>query len=126
MILLDRAGRRLARWLNTPRHAESRAATTKPGRLARTLRPGDVLLVEGSSRISAAIKYLTQSSWSHAVLCIAPPVPHAGPGEEPSVLLEAVPEGLHGLLKGLDVQRGVGHVCGRSGRRLLGDDHRVP
>lgn len=95
MILLDGVGRRLARWLNTPRHAESRVATTKPGRLAHALRPGDVLLVEGSSRISAAIKYLTQSSWSHAVLCIAPPVPEAEPGAEPSVLLEAdVSEGV--------------------------------
>jgi hypothetical protein len=95
MIFLDRFGRRLARWLNTPRHAESRVATTKPGQLARSLQPGDVLLIEGSSRISAAIKYLTQSSWSHSVLCIAPPVPGAEPGEEPSVLLEAdVSEGV--------------------------------
>ena len=34
------------------------------------LRPGDVLLVEGRSRISAAIKYLTQSTWSHAALYV--------------------------------------------------------
>ena len=30
------------------------------------LLPGDVLLVEGDTRISNAIKYLTQSTWSHA------------------------------------------------------------
>lgn len=34
--------------------------------LAGTLLPGDVLLVEGNTRLSAAIKYLTHSTWSHA------------------------------------------------------------
>jgi hypothetical protein len=34
------------------------------------LRPGDVLLVEGKQRFSTAIKYLTQSNWSHAALYI--------------------------------------------------------
>ena len=34
------------------------------------LQPGDVLLVEGNSRVSVAIKYLTQSTWSHAALYI--------------------------------------------------------
>ncbi len=32
--------------------------------------PGDVILVEGSTRISTAIKYLTQSTWSHAALVV--------------------------------------------------------
>lgn len=36
-----------------------------------TLRKGDVLLVEGSNRISTAVKYLTQSTWSRAALCVA-------------------------------------------------------
>ncbi len=95
MIVLDRLGRRLARWLNAPRPSERRVGTTYPGLLARTIRPGDVLLVEGSSRISAAIKYLTQSSWSHATLCIAPPVLGAAAGHEPPILLEVdVSEGV--------------------------------
>lgn len=34
--------------------------------LEACLKPGDVLLVEGNQRISSAIKYLTQSTWSHA------------------------------------------------------------
>jgi hypothetical protein len=38
--------------------------------LRRTLRKGDVLLVEGDQRISAVIRYLTQSSWSHAALYV--------------------------------------------------------
>jgi len=42
--------------------------------LAHLLRKADVILVEGHLRISAVIKYLTQSTWSHAVL-------YAGDGE---------------------------------------------
>ncbi len=38
--------------------------------LRQTLRPGDVLLIEGSQRISEVIKYLTQSSWSHVALYV--------------------------------------------------------
>lgn len=34
------------------------------------LLPGDVVLVDGRSRVSTAIKYLTQSSWSHAALYV--------------------------------------------------------
>ena len=34
--------------------------------LKKHVRPGDVLLVEGKSRLSQIIKYLTQSSWSHS------------------------------------------------------------
>jgi len=95
VILLDSFGRRLARWLNKPRPSEWRVSTADPGALAATIRPGDVLLVEGSSRISSAIKYLTQSSWSHSALCIAAPDPDAPPDREPSILLEAdVSEGV--------------------------------
>lgn len=38
--------------------------------LKRHLRKGDVILVEGTQRVSEVIKYLTQSSWSHAALYI--------------------------------------------------------
>jgi len=38
--------------------------------LAETLAPGDVLLVEGNTRMSAVIKYLTQSTWTHASLYV--------------------------------------------------------
>ncbi|MEC8247198.1 MAG: lipo-like protein, partial [Pseudomonadota bacterium] len=38
--------------------------------LRASLQTGDVLLVEGNQRISTAIKYLTQSTWSHAALYI--------------------------------------------------------
>jgi hypothetical protein len=38
--------------------------------LERHIRKGDVILVEGNQRISECIKYLTQSSWSHAALYV--------------------------------------------------------
>lgn len=56
--------------------------------LATVLRPGDVLLVEGNSRVSTAIKYLTQSTWSHAALYVGPMLgKHGRPPEH--VLVEA-------------------------------------
>jgi Permuted papain-like amidase enzyme, YaeF/YiiX, C92 family len=39
-------------------------------KLKATIRPGDVLLVDGDQRVSQAVKYLTQSSWSHSALFI--------------------------------------------------------
>lgn len=38
--------------------------------MAGIIRPGDVILVEGNRRISSAIKYLTQSTWSHAAIVV--------------------------------------------------------
>lgn len=38
--------------------------------LRRSLRQGDVILIEGNERISECIKYLTQSSWSHSCLYV--------------------------------------------------------
>lgn len=39
-------------------------------RLTYELRPGDVVLVEGRSRVSEVIKLITQSSWTHSALYI--------------------------------------------------------
>ena len=38
--------------------------------LHATLKPADVLLLEGRSRIGSIIKIITRSSWSHAAICI--------------------------------------------------------
>ncbi|MBK1872405.1 lipo-like protein [Marinobacter sp. 1-3A] len=70
--------------------AQHPVATSTYEAVAKALRPGDVLLVEGDTRISVAIKYLTQSTWSHAVLYLGP---DAGLGTsengEPHTLIEA-------------------------------------
>lgn len=63
-------GERLSRYLARPHHVHGVAAPTDPDRLMACLKPGDVLLVEGQSRFSVAIKYLTQSTWSHAALYV--------------------------------------------------------
>jgi hypothetical protein len=39
-------------------------------RLKYEIRPGDVLLIEGRSRVSSIIRTITQSSWTHAALYI--------------------------------------------------------
>jgi hypothetical protein len=39
-------------------------------RLKFEVRPGDVLLVEGRSRVAEVIKIITQTPWSHAALYI--------------------------------------------------------
>ena len=60
----------LATYLTKEVQVGSTAPPSDPLHLQATLRPGDVLLVEGRTRISSAIKYLTQSTWSHAALFI--------------------------------------------------------
>ncbi len=63
-------GRQLARFLTQPAQRHDAFAVSDITTLRATLQPGDVLLVEGNTRISTAIKYLTQSSWSHAAFYI--------------------------------------------------------
>jgi Permuted papain-like amidase enzyme, YaeF/YiiX, C92 family len=72
--------RLLIRYLATPNPRYSPIAMTKPGEMERTIRRGDVLLVEGSSKFSTAIKYLTQSTWSHAALYIGESTVNGVPG----------------------------------------------
>ena len=60
-----------------------------PELVRKALKPGDILLVEGNSRLSATIKYLTQSTWSHAALYVGERPGDVAPGGEPNVLLEA-------------------------------------
>ena len=63
-------GKRLSRYLSEPGHTAGTAEPTRIDLLAHVLQPADVLLVEGTSRVSSAIKYLTQSTWSHAALYV--------------------------------------------------------
>lgn len=75
-------GGHLARYLAREVHVHSAVPATRPERLLATLRPGDVLLVEGNSRVSTAIKYLTQSTWSHAALYVGSALADAGKNPE--------------------------------------------
>jgi hypothetical protein len=81
-------GMAIARYLSTP-VANYRPLTTSPASLLEsTLRPADVLLVEGNTRISSAIKYLTQSTWSHSALYVGAFSSTATDGAEVPVLIE--------------------------------------
>jgi hypothetical protein len=70
--VLDRVGQIMARYLEKPVSGYEPFTPSDPNALAASLRPGDVLLVEGNSHVSGIIKYLTQSTWSHAALYVGP------------------------------------------------------
>jgi len=61
---------RLARYMSEPVGHYDLRGRNDFDQLKSTIRKGDVLLVDGDQRVSAVIKYLTRSSWSHAVLYI--------------------------------------------------------
>jgi hypothetical protein len=63
-----------------------------PSVIRATLQPCDILLVEGNTRLSAIIKHLTQSTWSHAALYVGEQAGDTAPDGEPNVLLEAEPD----------------------------------
>jgi hypothetical protein len=67
--MLEGCGYWLSCWLTCPRSWHQVDGRLE-GDVLPCLKPGDVLLVEGSSRLSTVIKYLTQSSWSHAALFV--------------------------------------------------------
>lgn len=103
--MLGTLTRRLAEFLTAERHVHSTSPPTSQHLLERTLRPGDVLLVEGNSRVSTAIKYLTQSTWSHAALYVGDQVNLPQGTPRPHTLIEAdVASGIRAI--------GLGHYTG--------------
>ena len=95
-FMLRPLGKMIAHYLNQPvRHYYIPAATKAALDVASVLRPGDVLLVEGNLRISAVIKYLTNSTWSHAALYVGNILGNEH-SSDPPVLIEADLE--HGVV----------------------------
>jgi hypothetical protein len=86
-------GRSIARILEKQRPGYMLMAVASPERMRATLRPCDVVLVEGDRRISQAIKYLTQSMWSHAAMFV-------GDGEGQDLIEADLTEGVRYI--GLD------------------------
>jgi hypothetical protein len=97
--------RRLFDWLSEPIPAYEQRVWNDPHALRRTIKQGDVILVEGDNRISVVIKYLTQSSWSHAALYIGDELVRRGGevaartrrefgGDAEHLLVEALPRGV--------------------------------
>ena len=89
--LSEKIGGRIVRYLDQPITGYTPFFAPPIEILSRTLQPGDVLLIEGNTRIASIIKYLTQSTWSHSAIYIGegvlPPDPETG---EDRVLIEAL------------------------------------
>ena len=101
--MFDRLARyisaRIIRYLSKPTARYAPFFAPDPEITRRSLQPGDVVLIEGNTRLSAIIKFLTQSTWSHASLYVGErpgdrgPTHSDAPDAEPNVLLEAEAEG---------------------------------
>ena len=85
-------GERLAAFLSKELPGYQRLDTVAIADVAMTLEKGDIVLVDGNTRISTAIKYLTQSTWSHACLYVG----EKGADSSHLTLLEAnLKKGVH-------------------------------
>jgi hypothetical protein len=88
-LVLDTVGKWIAAYLQKEVPGYEPFTPSDPEHLRGLIQEGDVLLVEGNSRISGIIKYLTQSTWSHAALYVGPIDGASEPDGEPHVLIEA-------------------------------------
>ncbi len=68
--MLNFLGKLIIGYLTQPQASCAPGMPTSIQALEQSAQAGDVLLIEGRERISTAIKYLTQSTWSHSALCI--------------------------------------------------------
>ncbi len=96
---------RIVRYLTEPLPGYEQRVRNDLEALKAHLRKADVLLVEGDQRVSAIIRYLTQSSWSHAALYIGDELLRRG-GEQAErvrrefgdeaehLVVEALPQGV--------------------------------
>ncbi len=83
-----------------------------PDTLARILQPGDILLVEGNQKISSAIKYLTQSTWSHAAIYVGEALYNGnGYKKEEPVTTAIDPKFKEGQLCLIEVELGLGCIA---------------
>jgi hypothetical protein len=87
--LLRFFGRLIIRYLNKPVLNYRSYQFIQLAELEACLQPGDVLLVEGNQRISSAIKYLTQSTWSHAAYYVGREAGLRDKYGHPAALVEA-------------------------------------
>src|SRR6478672_7434281 len=87
-FMLTGIGQSIARYLEREEEGYEPFTPSDPEALRAALQPGDVLLIEGNNHISGVIKYLTQSTWSHAALYVGPLDNRATDGET-HTLIEA-------------------------------------
>lgn len=87
--LLNKLGYRLAHFLSQSDEEQESVSTCSREELEAALQEGDILLVDGTSRISMAIKYITQSTWSHSALYIGKNQASSKKGIDEPYLIEA-------------------------------------
>jgi hypothetical protein len=87
---LDRVGAYMAHRLQEESSGYKPFTPSDPEVLRRVLQPGDIVLVEGNQHLSNAIKYLTQSTWSHAALYVGDALPPDSAGGPRPQLIEVV------------------------------------
>ena len=80
---------KIIKYLETPTVRYAPFFAPDPSVVRAALQPGDILLVEGNTRLAAIIKFLTQSTWSHAALYVGERLEDRTADGEPKVLLEA-------------------------------------
>jgi hypothetical protein len=62
--------KKVSNYYAEPTKDDKRAYLCDPDRICHEIIPGDVLLVEGTNRISNIIKKVTQSPWTHSAIYI--------------------------------------------------------
>src|ERR1700755_1495256 len=95
-VMLDTVGKWIASYLQKEVPGYEPFTPSDPEHLRGVIQPGDVLLIEGNSHIAGIIKYLTQSTWSHAALYVGPIGDRVSAAGEPLTLVEA--ELAHGFV----------------------------
>ena len=70
MTLLQFIGTQLAKFLTKEHIRDDAYYRTSIDDITSILEPGDVVLVEGQSRVSSAIQFITSSNWSHAAILL--------------------------------------------------------
>ena len=70
MSLLQSIGTQLAKFLTREHIHDDAYYRPSFNDIKSVLEPGDVVLVEGKSRVSNAIQFITSSDWSHAAIFI--------------------------------------------------------
>ncbi len=106
MLLQDSLSRAMVEYLTGTVSSYQRRVPNDPAQLRAVLRPGDVILVEGDTRISQFIKYLTQSSWSHATMYVGDALLRWGGPEADRALDRFGAEAAHLLIES-DLKEGV-------------------
>ncbi|HVV93018.1 MAG TPA: lipo-like protein [Hyphomicrobiales bacterium] len=86
--LLAAFGRAIVKYITAEIPGYKPTTTVPFARLRDTLEIGDVLLVEGNTRVATAIKYLTQSTWSHSAVYVGDMTGATTADGEPKVLIE--------------------------------------